>query len=321
MRRRRRLSLFGCWQEAGGRLEDALGEDADSPPVWHWIGLLRAWDGDDVGASEALHRAASQYTEFGVAVECETLAQLLDQYGPEQTCNMRAQRFDVRSVGQLLTKLDEVGRCVRLPAPESAADEASVARYLLLDRESNTDPAALTRQETPRHIAQIAVFDSPDSADVPAQLLVSALEGGPLESAVELLTEAAGDLLGSDEVADSDEPVSAVSGMVPREQVDLLQNYYFPPRTQGKIRTAIQKEEWDEVVSGALGRTWPWRVWKVGRPRKLRETSRCAFGWPRPLLYSTPTAPCDRSFSPSRISVSDWGFRRRRRAKSARQRI
>lgn len=243
-----RLSLFGCWQEAGGRLEDALGEDANSPTVWHWIGLLRAWDGDDVGASEALHSAASQYTEFGVAVECETLAQLLDQYGPEQTRNMRAQRFDVRSVGQLLTKLDEVGRCVRLPAPESEADEASVARYLLLDREANTDPAALTREEAPRHIAEMAVFDSPESADVPAQLLVSALEGGPLESAVEMLTEAAGDLLGSDEDAESDGPVSAVSGMVPREQIDLFQNYYFPPRTLGKIRTAIQKEEWDEVV-------------------------------------------------------------------------
>lgn len=238
----RRLELFGCWREAAERLEDVSNRDAENPQIWHWVGLLRAWDGEERAAAQALHRAAGLYTDFETAVECETLAQLLDQYSPEQTRYMRAQRHSVSSPSQLLTKLDAVGRCVRLDAAE--AEESTVARYLILDREMDAESPALTRDETPRHVAQAAVLDSPESSDAGAMLIVSALEGGPLESAEKLLTEEVGNLLD----VEGDVPPSVVTGIVPTEQIDLFQNYYFPPKTSGRKRAEIQQEEWDEIV-------------------------------------------------------------------------
>jgi tetratricopeptide (TPR) repeat protein len=252
-----RLSLVGCWQEAAELLDEVARTNPESAPLWHTIGLFRAWDGDESAAATALHRAARLYVDFETAVECETVAQLLDQFAPDHTRKMRFRRFHLQSVSRLLTQLDAAPQCARVDQlggdPEGAVGD-STARYLVLDRPRSAVPvpAELTRETVPQHLGRLTIFDRSEDGQTPAQAFVSGLEGHDLDEAVRVFLTAAGELAALAQDADAP-PDSDVAGLVPEEHVRLFPGCYFPPKTPGPVRRRIQQEQWDETIR----QLWP----------------------------------------------------------------
>jgi hypothetical protein len=111
--RAQQLASIGCWHEAGEHLTTAAGGTNESAELWHTIGLYRAWDGADEAAAAALHQAAAAYADFETAVECETLAQLLDRHAPGRHMQMVSHQYPVTAVSRLLTQLDAAPRLSR----------------------------------------------------------------------------------------------------------------------------------------------------------------------------------------------------------------
>lgn len=252
VRKAQQLSIVGCWQEAAEQLGAVAAVDNQSAELWHLIGLFQGWEGLDESAAESLHKAADRYQDFEQAVECETLAQLLEQFAPDRTRKMRVRRFRIDSVSRLLTQLDAEPQFVRVdqrPDEEPTAGDPA-ARYLILDR-SGKDISAATRDTTPLFLARLAVFDRGDDDDSPAQAFLSGMEGEPLETATQLFVGAAGGLASAEGMGE--EPDADVTGLVPEEQVGLYRNFFFPPGMRGAGRRRIQQEEWQNVIS----ERWP----------------------------------------------------------------
>lgn len=249
-RKARKLAACGCFQEAADMLEsDADG--SSSPQVQHAIGLLRAWDGDESAAAAALHRAGDAYEDFEQGVECETLAQLLEQMLDENTAKMRLRRYRIESVSQLLTVLDSTNRLERVVQVEEPQkqDGDPVARYLVLDRDlpSESELGELTSETTPQSLARVTIFDKSD--DDPALVFVTALEGEPLQKSVELLETASGDLITPADVEDAEDGEEVeIVGVVPREHLPWFRNYYLPPKTPGVVRRRVQAGHWESIV-------------------------------------------------------------------------
>lgn len=251
-----RLSGVGCWQEAADLLQQASDHDPDSAALWQAIGLLRAWDGDQQAAALALHRAARHAQDFDSGVECETIAQLLDQYAPGHCVRMRVRAFRVDAVARLLTQLDNAPQCARVVAAPDEADQPGhpAAVYHVVDRPlpAPEELSRLTSETLPRLLGRVTIFDRSEDGEDPAQAFVNALEGDPLEQSVRVFTDAAGELAAAQDPpeATSDDDVT---GLVPRDQLAFHRNWYFPPRTPGTVRNAIQNQEWDELLVSV----WP----------------------------------------------------------------
>lgn len=248
----RALAACACFQEAADLLTQTAGDDAPGE-VRHAIGLLRAWDGDESAAAAELHRAGELYDDFEKAVDCETVAQLLDQFSDENTAKLRLRRYQVESVSRLLTVLDSTPRVVRVDQLEQSEKRAGdpVARYLILDRDVPDESALgeLNRESAPLAVARISIFDR--SEDFPAYVYLSGLEGETLEQAAELLTAAAGELINHIAGEDDDETDDAgdeLAGVVPREQLPYYRNFFVPPKTPGPVRRRIQLGHWESIV-------------------------------------------------------------------------
>ena len=74
----KRLIEIGCYGPAAKKYRELTEAHSEDAGLFQNLGLCLAWDGDHTGAAEALHQAAQLADDSFTAVECETLAQLLD---------------------------------------------------------------------------------------------------------------------------------------------------------------------------------------------------------------------------------------------------
>lgn len=251
VRKAGQLAARGCWNEAADLLTQETEQGTATPELWHAIALYRVWSGDEVPAIEAFRKAADSYEDKATAIECATLAQLLDQMQPENTINIRVQRYRVSSVGRLLTVLDEAGRLQRVPDMQQQPGEdegGPTARYLLLDRElpGRDDLGSLTPETVPMHIGRLTIFDADPESDIPAQAYLSSTEGELLETSRDLFTAVTGDLVQA-EPPESDVPDADIAGKIALDQEPLHWNAFFPPETPGTIRRSIEMQHWNRI--------------------------------------------------------------------------
>jgi tetratricopeptide (TPR) repeat protein len=279
--RARRLSLLACWEEAADLLEEiAETQDSSSAPLWHMLGLFRAWDGDEEAAAEALHRAATFYGQGPTAVECETIAQFLDHSRSDRVVPMRMLRYTVSSVSQLLSRLDDEPHFVRSDESTSVESEDSetqpVAVYLVLDRPlpPRREYPSLTPESVPLYLGRVLVFDGVPDDNLPATAYLTGLEGEQLWAAEAAFTTAASGLVErirpplADETAAEDaaeipqaeaaaaNPTDAeleVIGEIFEEELPMHRNYFVPPGTPGDVRAAIVDDHWRRVLEDI----WP----------------------------------------------------------------
>lgn len=260
----RHLSLLACWEEAADLLEELTEQQADSAALWHMLGLFRAWDGDEESAAEALHRAASLYSDVATSVECETMAQFLDRSHSDKVIAMRMQRYELTSVSQLLSRLDDNSRFVRsdddAAAPRGQGEP--VASFLVLDRPlpPKEELPNLTAQSVPLYQGRVLVFDAVPDDDLKPMAFLTGLEGDQLAAAEAAFTSAAGGLatrmttaLPQPGHAEASAPSEAdaeldVIGEIHLDELPLHRNYFIPPGTPGPVRTEILEDHWKTLV-------------------------------------------------------------------------
>ena len=250
-KRAARLSSLGCWEPAAilyGRLTE---EDSNSGVLWRNLGLCRAWDGNDAGAAEALHRAAELLgtNDRENAVECETLAQLLDMELTDEVTELVAWEFNVESVSRLLSSLDECSQLARLPLPNLSEDvdedERPVALYQLIDRtvsDSETGEG-WTVDDVPNILGDVAVFDGE-----PAIVSLTALDDDSMADHLKLLADASNGLLSAEEDAEPD-----LVGVVPNEVRPLQWSWWFPNKVPATTRRRLENTRFEKIRT----KVWP----------------------------------------------------------------
>lgn len=251
VRKAQKYAAVGCWSTAADvftTLADASPEQAE---LWHSAGLCRAWDGDEKNAAESLHRAARHYKDLSTAVECETIAQILDEMNTSDVIEQHTYLATVQSASRLLTTLDAHPRFQRLKNPlNPRAEIQPVAEYFVLDADKNSvNPSPARVEDLANCIAQIAVFDNEKAGS--AQLMLTGLRGAAFDDGKSDLTSAAGDLI--EWVAD--EPQPKVTGSVSAETAYMETHWYLPEHLPVVKRRELLNQFWTEI----LNEKWPQR--------------------------------------------------------------
>ncbi len=252
-----RLSQIGCW-EAAANIYTKLAEEQDTnPALWRNAGLCRAWDGDEQAAAKALHRAAELIDDFSSAVECETLAQLLDLNTTDDRVQFIQSQYRVETVSKLLTDLDGSDRLVRAEREENADDENSPAVagiYRILDRVPTlAEGEELTSENIPTVLGQITVFAAEKRTGEAPECVIVAQEGADHDAADQLLTEIAGDDIKPvpPEEADDD----PVIDWIPREMLGLDPRWFVPAGTPIKESRQLTRQHFENFVNNVWTET------------------------------------------------------------------
>ena len=239
----------GCWREAADVLQPLADASAETPELSHAVGLCRAWAGDESAAAAALHRAAARYADVPTAVECETVAQLLDQNVATDRVDVLALTTTISSVSRLLTILDEHRRLQRVLLPADDPDAPS-ASYQVLDRDRvrKEDLPRLTADTAPQVLAQILVFDAERSPrELPARLMIVAAAGKDFDDSGDLLRAIVGEL------AEWKTAETTTVSSAARELHELGWSWGFPPNAGPLDRQRIEQERWVRTVQDV----WP----------------------------------------------------------------
>ncbi len=184
-----RMSSHGCW-EIAGKIYQKLAEAMPTHwGCWKNIGLCRVWDDDLPGAIEALRKASELSTDFEAAVECETMAQLLELPDIEEQTEFKATRLKLKSTSKALSILDEIPRCVRMPDQATPVEGMNiVGRYLFLEFAPSPDS-----DDTPLIQAEVSVYDVDFGEIKHGTVSITGLDGSGREAAVQVIHTALGD--------------------------------------------------------------------------------------------------------------------------------
>lgn len=256
-RKARRLSDLGCWELAARLFTKLADQEPENPVLWQNAGFCRAWDGDEVRAAHALHKASALHTDFETAVECETIAQLLDLNMTTDQVKYRRAVFHVTRIAKLLSLLDEQERLARLPVSRDTQEQEAappVAVYQLLDRPlpSASEARVLTRETVPVVLAQITIFAADDRTREPAEVSFVGVDGEQFEDALKSLREWSGSTLEPLDSADDDEDL-AIIDTIPREYSWIQQRWYFSNHTPVIRQREMAAEKWKEFLADI----WP----------------------------------------------------------------
>lgn len=253
IKKAQKYAAVGCWNTAADLFLAQTKTQPESAELWHSVGLCRAWDGDEVQAAEALHKAAQLYGDFATAVECETLAQLFERFNSTDVIDICTYEASVDSLGRLLTVLDEQPRLLRFAVPQSSEAEANapVAAYQILDRPKweGADYSQLTLDSMPKFQAHISVYDAVPDSNEPPSLYLTGDRGSDLEQAKSLLDSAAqGQVQWK-----TDKPQPEVTGSVPAESQPLRWRWSLPEQTPIRRNRELKQEQWKNILTDG----WP----------------------------------------------------------------
>ena len=251
VRKGQKYAAVGCWSIAADVFSALANAAPDRAEFWHATGLCRAWDGDEKNAAEALHRAARYYADIGVAVECETLAQILDEKTTNDVIEECVYSGRISSVSRLLTALDGHSKIERLKiATDGGSEVQPVAAYVVLDREwIDTDFSQIVPESIPRYLGKVLVNDVNPKTNEPAFLMLAGLRGGTLDDAKAVLTSAGGELI--DWTSETAQP--QVAGSVPAES-QILENHWYLPNSMPLVhRRELNNRFWTGIVNDK----WP----------------------------------------------------------------
>ena len=246
VRKAQKYAAVGCWSTAADVFTTLANDATERAEFWHSAGLCRVWDGDEKVAAEALHRAARQYQELAVAVECETLAQLLDELTTQDVVQECVYQGQVGSVSRLLTVLDGQKQVQRIPLPADGEENTAVAAYVVLDTDTiPTDFSNLDLDQIPYMLGKIVVYDADSKRSIPPYLLLAGLRGTPLDTAKSIVTAAATDLV--DWSSDASQPT--VIRAFPSETLFLEHHWFLPKKTPLVQRQKLFDRFWEWIVN------------------------------------------------------------------------
>lgn len=253
IRKAQKYAAVGCWNTAADLFQALTRSITDSAALWHCVGLCRAWDGDEVAAAEALHRAAQLYADFPTAVECEALAQLFDRFHTKDVVEICTYEAKVESIGRFLTVLDAHPQFVRLAVPDSHTSEQNrpVATYQVLDRPQTpvNDFSLVVLDSLPRLQAHMSVYDAIPEDKEPPWAFLTGDRGAELEDARKLLDSTVQGLLHWS----TDKAQPEVTGSLPKELVALRWRWSLPDGLPRQIERELHQGAWKRAVT----EIWP----------------------------------------------------------------
>jgi len=250
-----RLSAIGCWGPAARLYTKLADQHPDDPVLRQNAGLCRAWEGEELLASAALHQAAQLHTDSETAIELETIAQLLDRNNVtgDDVIEASAIRYQVQSLSKLLTLLDDQERFVRLPTPppspeNEAGENQAVAEFDVLDRSptEETPGDEISADDLPEIIARVMVYE--ERGDEPQSAYVSGWSGDVLDEAAGLFAAVAEDQV---QRFETDNPMTVSTAV--QEVARWGSNRHFPQKTPFVLRRRLLSERWRDIIDNK----WP----------------------------------------------------------------
>lgn len=250
-----RLALMGCFQPAARLFQQLFDAHADSGALAWNVGLCHAWDGNEKAAAEALHTAARLTEDREQAIECETIAQLLDQNISEDSIDTADVYYTVESVSRLLSTLDGKERLVRQklpPADPSSGHRVPDAAYQLLDRPEigEAQVAGLQPADVPNVLGQLLIFNGVGEDASRGSVGLIGLEGAGFDEARSHLEELAGDQLTPDPTMDA-EPGGGET--IPADLFPLYWRWSLPASVPGMQRRELELQNWKHLLEDV----WP----------------------------------------------------------------
>jgi hypothetical protein len=247
-----RLSGLGCWNLAAKLFADVAGREADNANLWQNAGFCHAWDGDEAAAAKALHRAAQLHEVSEAALECETIAQLLDLNTLDQSGRIYRKELRVNALSKLLTLLDNTKRLARIEIPpsEDAQQPAPAALYEVLDRDCPEHASALDLDSVPLIIGQLTLYDEIPDGNIPARIYITAPETADFEVCQTLLSDLAGSEV---EPIEGSEVTPTYPDAFPRELQMMRRQWYLPAEATAMLDEQLEREHWRRIVE----QTWP----------------------------------------------------------------
>jgi len=245
-RRAYRLHEIGCYGPASRLYARLLDGHPELAGLWQNVGLCRAWDGDESGAIEALRRAVACHDDREAAVECETLAQLLELNYAQNVVELKQYEFQVESISRLLSVLSDHDR-LHLPSQEHESETEFVARIEILDSPviEDGDIDSWTIDDIPNIVADVLFFDS-DAEDNPPRAIVAGYDTEAFADAISVFKSASGDLIGEGK----DLPTSDV---VPVEIFPLQWRWCFSEQATIQQRRRLEQQKWQHLLENV----WP----------------------------------------------------------------
>ena len=252
-RKATQLAVYGCWEEAGKLLRDLIEQNPESAELYHNLGFMMAWDGNEPEAIAALHQASRLYSDQTVAVECETVAQALELNAPEERIQVEQQAYQIDHPSQIITKLDQIERLARYEVPQDQAGTDGnfpAAMYYLLDHvcAEDTNWKQIEEKDLSSVIAQISVYDAIDGERDSAELYVTGRVGERLQQAVQLVEGEFGETITPREM-DNSQPIYE---SVPSTLQAMIHDWYFSDDTPAIVRHQFEKQHWDRFVQESL---------------------------------------------------------------------
>ena len=251
VRKAQKYAAVGCWSIAADLFSTLAKADPDRAELWHSAGLCRIWDGDEKSGAESLHLAARLYSDAGIAVECEALAQILDEKTTSDVIEECVYTAKIESVSRLLSILDNQPRIARLKVPAARENEnPPVAAYVILNSDSvEAELSNLTPENIPRVLGKVVVHDANPKTSEQAFLMLAGQRGSKLDDAKSILTAASGDLL--EWVVEGSQP--QVVGVHSAESEVLEHHWFLPTKMPLVRRRELFNRFWDSVVN----EVWP----------------------------------------------------------------
>lgn len=246
VRKGQKYAAVGCWSTAADVFTALADAAPDRAELWHAVGLCRAWDGDEKIAAEALHRAARHYADEGIAVECETIAQILDNNNTNDVVEQCTYLAHTDSVSRLLTNLDAHQRFQRFKnSAQPDIENPPVAEYLILDINKSEIPASPSRfEQIPQFLAQVAVFDVEKNSGK-ASMTITGLRGAALDDAKAYVASAAGELI--EWAPDVSQP--QIIGSMNADSQFLETQWYLPEAIPIVQRRELSNQFWTHVIN------------------------------------------------------------------------
>ena len=249
-----RLSGLGCWEPAAILFSRLAEQEPDNAVLQHNTGMCQAWDGNEVAAAESLHRAGQLYDNAESAVECEALAQLFDLENTNDVVHLVQQRFSVDGVSKLLTVLDDEPRLARVESSTSGGDppkEETAAVYRVLEHAMppGISHDELNRDDVPRILAELTVYDANPDEQTDAEAILDGLEGDDFAVALGHVRSAADNLLSTDGQSAEPEEIDSVSA----ELAELHRSWHLPAEVPALSRIRLEQSRWQHLID----EVWP----------------------------------------------------------------
>ncbi|MDG2388035.1 MAG: tetratricopeptide repeat protein [Planctomycetaceae bacterium] len=249
----KRLIDIGCYGPAAKKYRELSEKYSDNAGMFQNLGLCLAWDGDHVGAAEALHQAGRLGDDSFSAVECETVAQLLDLQETEDRVEVGSTKLELTSVSQALGKLTDQPLFVKVPLSEEdkQSQGAPTEFFQILDR--SPDDITLTAdsdlEEVPRIVGHVAFYDRSEPEELPNRAYVTGFPSTQLKESFDILR----DLLGDTLVSEAPDTESGFEESVAAEEFALFWRWHNPPDTPVVVRRQLEQRQWDHLVN----EVWP----------------------------------------------------------------